>query len=583
MDPDAPAPGVLHYVWGLLGGGGATAPLPDSSFVTISWQTLSTTYGFSKGVTAQTYTLGLLVYDNNGTSTSVITTVTLAANQPPVADAGGDTNGEYHFQYGGSVTLTGNANDPDMYDNPTYEWDIGNDGTVDSISAIKTLDWPALYALSIPVGGSLPVKLTVNDGLASSTVIVDLVYDNTAPSAFASPLGGGTGAYEIYKDEDLNLDASWSSDDDHGPSSLTFSWDVNGDDVFGDESGETVNLSWSDLVGYGYSAPSTHTIKVKVSDGQLESIASATVIVKLPEVSLTFTDDCMAERTVGSDDGVLQIMRTGPTTNALSGTIVIPTSVAGVGNLATNGSDYTVTSLSWTIPAGDSSVDIVFTTVNETTKAASNVEGTEVVIVNLGASSDYTGVSTSAQASIYDNDKWDWITPVGSGLSKTSFYGWGSPNYDWMQAYMQVQAASNSSVSAHVDGVFWDNSFLGSTSTAYSVSQDLKFDFQIDATTGVITGSTTPSAPSSGSRTDGPLSCGIGYSTPLINNVSHTVVVSFGSISVIAGGTVSLGGSVPIGGGVGLTVSATQSWAHEFAEPAVMITLVADIVEEDLM
>ncbi len=431
-----------------------------------------------------------------------------------------------------------------------------------------TLDWPALWALGMSVGDSLPVKLTVNDGYVDATDTAYLVYDNTAPNACAGPTGEGS-TYEIYKGDGLQLSAALSSDSDGGPNAMTYEWDLNEDDVFGDESGVVVNLTWAQLVGHGFGAPMTRTIKVKVSDGDLESIAESSVTVKLPEVSIAFTDGIMGERKIGSDDGVLEITRTGPTTNALSGSVTIPTMVPGVTNLATT-FDFTVSSLNWTILAGMSSTTIVFTTANETTAVAANVEGEEILVVNLETSADYTRMTTSAQATISDNDRWDFDYSGNTLAISTTNHIWGDGSEMWSS--IGAGKTSARTVEATVSGTF-DPSF----GFDRQVALELELTFDINESTGVITMS-TPTWMSS-NTTDGALSCGFGWSVN-VDQTNHLATVSFSTLTVYAGGRVEMtAGAPPI---YGATVSLVSDYTWSYAETVagIIVNLQGVVVED---
>jgi PKD domain len=81
-----------------------------------------------------------------------------------------------------------------------------------------------------------------------------------------SPFASAGGPYTIMEGGSLTLDASASSDPDGDP--LTYSWDVNGDGVFGDATGVNPTLTRAQLVALGINdGPHTNAVKVRVSDG----------------------------------------------------------------------------------------------------------------------------------------------------------------------------------------------------------------------------------------------------------------------------------------------------------------------------
>jgi Ca2+-binding RTX toxin-like protein len=108
------------------------------------------------------------------------------------------------------------------------------------------------------------------------------------------PTADANGPYVIGEGDDLTLDASASSDPDPGDA-LTFRWDVNGDGVFDDATGQTPTLTWADLVGLGIDhGPDIRTVTVEVSDGRMTDTDSASLYVS----------------GVGLDNGVLRIVGT---------------------------------------------------------------------------------------------------------------------------------------------------------------------------------------------------------------------------------------------------------------------------------
>ncbi len=94
---------------------------------------------------------------------------------------------------------------------------------------------------------------------------------NTAPVANAG------GPYTISEGNSVTLDASASTDPESNP--LTYSWDINNDNVFGDVTGVSPTLTWAQLQGFGINDDGVYTIKVQASDGSLTNNASTTITV----------------------------------------------------------------------------------------------------------------------------------------------------------------------------------------------------------------------------------------------------------------------------------------------------------------
>ena len=68
----------------------------------------------------------------------------------------------------------------------------------------------------------------------------------------------------INAGDSLTLDASQTTSPDGDP--LTFSWDLNGDGVYGDATGAVVDLTWAQLESFGFDTLGFHTINLQVTD-----------------------------------------------------------------------------------------------------------------------------------------------------------------------------------------------------------------------------------------------------------------------------------------------------------------------------
>jgi uncharacterized delta-60 repeat protein len=106
----------------------------------------------------------------------------------------------------------------------------------------------------------------------SAFAVARLTGDNVAPTADPG------GPYVIAEGQSLALDASNSFDPDLSDT-LTYSWDVNGDGIFGDAAGVNPTLSWAQLNGLGIvSGPHLNDVRVRVDDGQVEVESAATTL-----------------------------------------------------------------------------------------------------------------------------------------------------------------------------------------------------------------------------------------------------------------------------------------------------------------
>ncbi|MFN4259034.1 MAG: PKD domain-containing protein [Gemmataceae bacterium] len=115
------------------------------------------------------------------------------------------------------------------------------------------------------------------DGLPAidtRTLQVTITVDNS------SPIPDAGGPYSVAEGESLTLDASASFDPDGDP--LSFTWDINGDGVFGDATGVNPTLTWAQLVALGINdGPATFQARVRANDGHgnIETSAPVTLTV----------------------------------------------------------------------------------------------------------------------------------------------------------------------------------------------------------------------------------------------------------------------------------------------------------------
>jgi Phosphoesterase family len=100
----------------------------------------------------------------------------------------------------------------------------------------------------------------VNDFDFSQTPLAPLIL----PLRPNSPTANAGGPYFVTPGQSLTLDASASFDTDGAR--LSYSWDVNGDGVYGDASRVQPTLSWSNLMSLGIQAGHTYNVTVKVTE-----------------------------------------------------------------------------------------------------------------------------------------------------------------------------------------------------------------------------------------------------------------------------------------------------------------------------
>ncbi len=184
-----------------------------------------------------------------------------AANTPPVADAGGP----YTANQGAAVALDGSASaDPDGTV-VQWEWDCGNDGTYEIVSAQGTGD-TCTYADDGPQ--TIALRVTDNDG-ATDVATASATITNTAPVANAGP---ASGTYLGTKNNPIALDGSASSDADG--TIVTWDWDCdnNGSIEVSAASGTGSSCTYSAVGSY------TVTLTVTDDDGGTASASSAVLV-----------------------------------------------------------------------------------------------------------------------------------------------------------------------------------------------------------------------------------------------------------------------------------------------------------------
>lgn len=94
------------------------------------------------------------------------------------------------------------------------------------------------------------------------------------------------GPYATQEGAGVNLDASLSYDPDGGPLA-SYSWDINGDDLFGDASGATPFLTWAQLVALGIGDSGVYAVKVRVDDGEGGIVTSAASSLTVQNIAPT--------------------------------------------------------------------------------------------------------------------------------------------------------------------------------------------------------------------------------------------------------------------------------------------------------
>jgi hypothetical protein len=151
----------------------------------------------------------------------------------------------------------------------SWQWDLNNDGTFDVTGVVVTTSFPAI--------GDYLVRLRVSDNgspeKTADTIIT--VRINTPPLA---PTANAGGPYNFCPGPAWFLNGTGSSNPDegqHDPGAYpgdtivgSFTWDLNGDSVFGDATGPVPNVS-------GAWGPGSYLVQLKVCDTTAASYPSS--------------------------------------------------------------------------------------------------------------------------------------------------------------------------------------------------------------------------------------------------------------------------------------------------------------------
>ncbi|MBF0271003.1 MAG: hypothetical protein HQL98_02850 [Magnetococcales bacterium] len=251
---------LTSYIWTLTskptGSSLATGTAGTaSSFIT---QSSPPSASFTPDVKGK-YVVALVV--NDGKVASAAKSVTVTANNAPVANAGSAQT----VAAGSVVTLDGTGSQDTDSDALTYTWTQTSPATsvvtLSSTSASKPTFTPT-------VSGSYVFSLVVNDGTQNSTNSATVTITvNTRPVAKAGS------AQVVAPGAVVTLDGSGSSDADAG-TNLTYAWSQ----TFG----SSVTLSSSTAAKPTFTAPSTVgslVFSLTVSDGLHSSATPSTVTV----------------------------------------------------------------------------------------------------------------------------------------------------------------------------------------------------------------------------------------------------------------------------------------------------------------
>ncbi len=133
----------------------------------------------------------------------------------------------------------------------------------------------------LPVIGLNEVNFHINKyGLTQTLIPIGTTPTGTPPVADAGAW------YNGYEGDSISLSAVNSSDAEETNDTLTFTWDLNGDEVYDDATGIEISYQWNDN-----SITNTIGVKVTDSDGNSSVDVAQLIITNKPPVLLSVTPD----------------------------------------------------------------------------------------------------------------------------------------------------------------------------------------------------------------------------------------------------------------------------------------------------
>lgn len=138
-----------------------------------------------------------------------------------------------------------------------------------------------VFPVAVPIGQLVTATATDLKNNTSEFSLSLEVSDGTIPGN-RPPLSDAGGPYTIKEGDPLNL---FSLSDDYDGDSITISWDINGDGVFGDATDAAPVFTWAQLQALGIvNGPSSFDVRVRVDDGQGHVVTSSATTLNVLNV-----------------------------------------------------------------------------------------------------------------------------------------------------------------------------------------------------------------------------------------------------------------------------------------------------------
>ncbi len=244
------------------------------------WTEYSGTFSLTSG--EGEYEIEFNATDNMGNVETTQSQTHTVDDTAPTVDIGGPYSGDE----ASAINLDASGSSDSGSGIMSYQWDLDEGGAFDD-------DTGSTISETWDVDGSYTVGVKVKDNLGNyATDTVGVTVNNVAPTADAG------GPYEIDEGDDVDLDASGSSDP---ADALTYAWDIDDDGQFDDATGETPTVSWATLDSLGLN-DGTHTIEVKVSDDDTFTTDTADLTINNVEPTIGLDSPTGGEQWAGTHD-----------------------------------------------------------------------------------------------------------------------------------------------------------------------------------------------------------------------------------------------------------------------------------------
>src|SRR5262249_35756883 len=155
--------------------------------------------------------------------------------------------------------------------------------SIDGGPGVDTLLFDAAGFPIVPSEPAIPNGTIQVNGLSYGAVNYKNIEDIPG---FSGAIANPHGPYSIVEGNNLTL--SGSATPATNSTILGYAWDLNGDGSFGDTTGTSPTLTWTQLEGLGLDRPGTHTIALRVNSdtNTVNSYSTLTILPAAPSLTV---------------------------------------------------------------------------------------------------------------------------------------------------------------------------------------------------------------------------------------------------------------------------------------------------------